>query len=124
MSGRGSRAAFMGWALLLVAPLALNARIAVAQEDEAPEPYIPYHEVAPEESAMERDQRTCDEPLGYLGCAQMQHGLRGAVRPLKPQIFGALAVSASTMKYATAINEKSEEPAKQAALVRCRATGA
>lgn len=113
-------------ALMFLAPLQMGAVVAIAQEEEAPEPYIPYSEVPAEQSAMDRDLQSCEENLGYVGCEEMRHGKFGNARgrPLKPQIFGALAVSLSTLKYASAINEKTEDAARQSALARCQGTGA
>ena len=78
-------------AFVVFAWMTLGASVARSQEEEppppepAPEPYIPQSdfERPQEESGLDRQLRTCQETLGYVGCDQLMQGGRGrAARPV------------------------------------------
>jgi hypothetical protein len=70
-------------------------------------------------------ERRCNDTLGYLGCAEMMHpGPRQPGPPPKPDVWGALAVSASTLAWGASWNSRSESDSSGFALSQCAARGA
>jgi hypothetical protein len=108
-------------AFVVLAWLTLGASAAKSQEEEsaAPEPYIPQSafERPQEESGLDRQLRSCQETLGYVGCDQMMHGGRGTAGA--PGIWGALAISGSSTAYGYSYDYPSQEAANAAALEHC-----
>jgi hypothetical protein len=104
--------------------LAFGASAAVAQEESAPEPFIPQSQFEhPEpESALDQQIRSCQETLGYNGCDELMHGKRGQGGGGLPAIWGALAVSNSTTNYGYSYDYPSGEAANAAALQSCNST--
>src|ERR1700761_4383093 len=86
--------------------------------------------VGPVAAAQEADpagawERKCNDTLGYIGCAEMMHpGPHRAGPPPRPDVWGALAVSASTLDWGSSWNSKSEPDASAFALRICAAKGA
>lgn len=118
-------------ALVVMAWMALGATEAKAQEEEqappesAPEPFIPYSEQPKDEDASSRELRNC-EVYGYVGCVDTGSGKPAAGEPRrapKPDVWGALAVSASTLASGTSWNYNTADAANQAALDGCRERG-
>jgi Domain of unknown function (DUF4189) len=127
--GRGRLAKCRGCAFLARWPIvlvfvwmALAASVARSQDEEpAPEPYIPQSqfEQPQGESSLDQQLRTCNEALGYVGCDQLWHGGRGGGGA--PGIWGALAMSRSSLIYGYAYDFPSQESAKAGALKKCNA---
>jgi len=65
----------------------------------------------------------CTDEATFRACLAQCAGQSGAVSPPKPDVWGALAVSASTLASGTSWNYKSEPAAAEAALGQCRARG-
>ena len=70
-------------------------------------------------------ENRCNEALGYVGCAEMMHpGPHRPGPPPKPDVWGALALSPSTLDWGTSWNSKSESDASELARQQCTAKGA
>ena len=111
------------WLVLVVlAWMSLGASVAKAQEEEPPQPYIPQSdfEHPQEESPLDRQLRSCQETLGYLGCDEVMHGGRGTGGA--PGIWGALAISGSSNAYGYSYDFASREAANAAALEHCNSS--
>jgi Domain of unknown function (DUF4189) len=106
-------------AFVILAWVTLAASLAKSQEEPAPEPYIPQSEFErpQEESGLDRQMRSCQETLGYVGCDQLMHGGRPAGGA--PGIWGALAISGSSTFYGYSYDFPSQEAADAAALEHC-----
>jgi hypothetical protein len=111
------------WFVLVVfAGMTLGASPAKSQEEEPPPPepaYIPQSafEQPQEESGLDRQLRTCQDTLGYVGCDQLMHGGHGAGGA--PGVWGALAISGSSTAYGYSYDFPSQEAANAAALEHC-----
>jgi hypothetical protein len=108
--------------ILVFAWMALAASVARSQDEEpAPEPYIPQSqfEQPQEESSLDHQIRICNETLGYVGCDQLWHGGRGAGGA--PGVWGALAISSSSLTYGYSYDFPSQESANAGALKKCNA---
>src|ERR1700689_692666 len=100
------------FALLIFLCLSLLSSLSRSQEEEpAPEPYIPQSqfEQPQGESSLDSQIRTCNEALGYVGCDQLWHGGRGGGGA--PGIWGALAISRSSLTYGYSYDYPSKESA-------------
>jgi len=107
-------------ALAALAWIAFGTSMAKAQDEPpAPEPYIPQSEFErpQEESAFDKQQRSCQETLGYVGCDQLTHGTHGTGGA--PGIWGALAISRSSTYYGYSYDYPSQDGANAAALASC-----
>ncbi|HTS82478.1 MAG TPA: DUF4189 domain-containing protein [Myxococcaceae bacterium] len=70
-------------------------------------------------------ENRCNEALGYVGCAEMMHpGPHRPGPPPKPDVWGALAFSSSTLDWGSSWNSKSESNASELALRQCADKGA
>jgi hypothetical protein len=70
-------------------------------------------------------ENRCNEALGYVGCAEMMHpGPHRPGPPPKPDVWGAVAVSATTLDWGSSWNSKSESDASGFAQRQCAAHGA
>lgn len=126
MLSRNEKSQPVRWLVMVAfASMMLGASVAKSQEQEepAPEPYIPQSEFErpEEESALNRDLRTCQETLGYVGCDQLWHG---GQRPgaAAPGIWGALAISRSSTAYGYSYDYPSQDAANAAALEQCNSS--
>jgi hypothetical protein len=111
------------WPIVLVLVwMGLAASVARSQDEEpAPEPYIPQSqfEQPQGESSLDQQLRTCNEALGYVGCDQLWHGGRGGGGA--PGIWGALAMSRSSLTYGYSYDYPSQQSAIASALKKCNA---
>jgi hypothetical protein len=86
--------------------------------------------VAPLAAAQQDDPASawvnrCNDTLGYLGCAELMHpGPHRPGPPPKPDVWGALALSPSTLDWGTSWNSRSESDASEFAVRQCTAKGA
>jgi hypothetical protein len=82
-------------------------------------------EFDPSLSPAEQWESSCNATLGYVGCNNMMHGgPQNPGPPPKPDVWGAIAVSPTTLSRAWSFTHPTKESAADSAMAVCRATGA
>jgi hypothetical protein len=104
----GCLASVLSVALLVLTCTLARVPAAAAQEEEGATSWV----------------NRCNDALGYTGCANMMSGHKANAPPPKPDVWGAIAVSPSTLRFAASWNYHSEAAASALALGQCQRYGA
>jgi hypothetical protein len=81
-------------------------------------------EYNPSLSPAEQWESNCNAVLGYVGCNNMMHGgPQPPGPPPKPDVWGAIAVSPTSLDRGTSATYPTKEGAADSAMAACRASG-